>query len=465
MSKVAPNDRKIPSRQRMVKLTNQRPNAKATFQSQSSSTETIVSEKDTPPYLQQLIKKIFYPNSQCNEYKDALPALTSSSEVDLQLYSLIGLLFKLFVHSWYQRLTDDHEFLDEIVDITAHITRNLETRLKRVDLIQLLLDDVPLILNDHLEAYRKIHEELGSRFLPDETMDKAMDHIYNHFALMDDDETVEADYLKVLSKNVLNYLLPHDDLNSTLVEEFMKSVLSDLLLKNIIEKIIQPYQIFEIISIACEFLIDQDGRNEVKEDDRNGLTNIQTFFSQVIDLVSKTIFVSDKKRPTSVNVYSLSIFSFLNNLFQINNTRPVLYAFIKSTTPIASQAPVNDLLNNLIQNTLVKSLRNESLIALIIQKLRNNLFPSDDEMGPPRIVPDLEEFEKIRKTTKDNLKSVCNKFKLLSNLVIASESELDDTLDDFLTTFENKRMNKNLVYRILDLIVIKLIPELCGMQL
>ncbi len=86
-------------------------------------------------------------------------------------------------------------------------------------------------------------------------------------------------------------------------------------------------------------------------------------------------------------------------------------------------------------------------------------------MGPPRIVPDLEEFEKIRKTTKDNLKSVCNKFKLLSNLVIASESELDDTLDDFLTTFENKRMNKNLIYRILDLIVIKLIPELCGMQL
>ncbi|CAM9022982.1 unnamed protein product [Wickerhamomyces anomalus] len=404
MSKVAPNDRKIPSRQRMVKLTNQRPNAKATFQSQSSSTETIASEKDTPPYLQQLIKKIFYPNSQCNE------------------------------------LTDDHEFLDEIVDITAHITRNLETRIKRVDLTQLLLDDVPLILNDHLEAYRKIHEELGSRFLPDETMDKAMDHIYNHFALMDDDETVEADYLKVLSKNVLKYLLPHDDLNSTLVEEFMKSVLSDLLLKNIIEKIIQPYQIFEIISIACEFLVDQDGGNE-------------------------TIFVSDKKRPTSVSVYSLSIFSFLNNLFQINNTRPVLYAFIKSTTPIASQAPVNVLLNNLIQNTLIKSLQNESLIALIIQKLRNNLFPSDDEMGAPRIVPDLEEFEKIRKTTKDNLKSVCNKFKLLSNLVIASESELDDTLDDFLTTFENKRMNKNLIYRILDLIVIKLIPELCGMQL
>lgn len=459
MSKSLPNDRKIPARQRIVKLTNQKQTSKPTFQTQHTSNEPVIL-KDTEPYLQQLIKKIFYPTSQCNDCKDALPALTSSSEVDLQLYALIGLLFKLFVHGWYQRLTDDQEFLDEIVDITAHITRTIETRIRHVDLTQLLLDDIPLVLNDHLEAYRKIHCELGSTFLPDDTMDKAIDHISQHFALKEDDEEVEIDYLRILSKNVIQYLLPHDDLDSSLVQEFIRSVLSDLLLKNILEKIIQPYQIFEIISIICEVLLTEDKNEILKKDDRTGFEKIQSGISQVLRFISKSSS-SGNSKIQDTKVWTLSIFPYLNNLFQISSSRPVLYAFIRSASPLASTNSVNSLLNNLIQNILVKSLQNESLVALIIQKLRNNLFPNDDVMGPPRIEPDSEEFEQIRTTAKNNLKALCHKFKIISTIILESEPEIDDTLDDFLTTFENKRINKHLAFRLLDLFVIRLIPELC----
>lgn len=445
----------------MVKLTNQKTNFKESYQSQNISEESGEPEKDTPEYLQALVKRIFYPNSTCNEHKDVLPALTPSSEVDLQLYCLIGLFFRLFIHRWYERLTDDHEFIDEIVDITAHVSRNIVTRAQNLNMTTLLLDDVPLVLNDHLEAYRRIHRELGSRFLPDETMDKAMDHINQHFSLTNDDST-ESDYLKVMSKSVIQFLLPYDDLESGLVQEFMKSLLSDLLLKNIVEKIIQPYQIFEIISIVCEFLLNEDEIE--KQESNNGFEKIQSFISQMMGLISKSGPSGSKKAEVSTQVFSLSIFSFLSNLFQINSSRPVLYAFIRSSVPVISQPPINNLLTNLIENTLEKSLQSESLISLIIQKLRNNLFPEDDEMGPPRVEPDLEEFEQIRTTTKNNLKSVCQKYRFVSRLAIATDSELDDTLDDFLTTFENKRINKHLVYRLLDLVMIRLIPELCGMQ-
>jgi len=463
-----PSERKVPSRQRVVKLANQRPNTKQTFQSQINNNEDFKKfEKDTPEYLQKLIKKILYPNSPVSDIKDALPALTSSTNVDLQLYSLVGLLFKSFIHRWYCKLTDDQEFIDEIIQIISHLTRSLETRIRSVDLTLLLLDDLPLVLDDHLKAYRKIHSELGSTFLPNDTMDKAIDHISQHFAL-GKEKSSEGDYLKILSKNAMKYLLPGEDLNSTLVHEFVKSLLSDLLLRNIIEKLTQPYQIFEIISIMCEMLLsekDEEQVSQTKDSEVNGLEKIQSFFTHFMKLISNSTSSDTSSKESNTLVYSLSCFQFLNNLFQISNSRPVLYAFIKSTTPVASKLSVNHLLNNLIHNVLIKPFQNESLVAMVIQKLRNNLFPQDDEMGPSRIEPDLEEFENIRKTTKNNLKAVCEKFKLLTTLIIATDAELDDVLDDFLTTFENKRINKHLIYRLLDLIILRLIPELSnGMQ-
>ena len=63
-----------------------------------------------------------------------LPALTSSTNVDLELYALVAVIFRDFVHKWYGQITSDTAFVDEVVTVVAHVTRALEERLRKVAL-------------------------------------------------------------------------------------------------------------------------------------------------------------------------------------------------------------------------------------------------------------------------------------------------------------------------------------------
>ena len=83
---------------------------------------------------------------------ELLPPLTSSNEADLQLYAIIAVIIKDFVYSWYSKITPDHVFVDEIVQIIAHCTRALEQRLRRVDLAELVLDEIPAIIDAHIKG-------------------------------------------------------------------------------------------------------------------------------------------------------------------------------------------------------------------------------------------------------------------------------------------------------------------------
>lgn len=81
-----------------------------------------------------------------------LPPLTSSNEVDLQLYAFISIIIREFVQTWYSKITPDQVFVEEVVKIIAHCTRALEQRLREVDLESLLLDELPELLECHVRG-------------------------------------------------------------------------------------------------------------------------------------------------------------------------------------------------------------------------------------------------------------------------------------------------------------------------
>ncbi len=83
---------------------------------------------------------------------DLLPPLTSSNEVDLQVYGIVAVIMKEFVYAWYSKITPDQVFVDEIVQVIAHVTRGLEQRLRKVDLEALLFDELPELLDAHVRG-------------------------------------------------------------------------------------------------------------------------------------------------------------------------------------------------------------------------------------------------------------------------------------------------------------------------
>jgi hypothetical protein len=56
------------------------------------------------------------------------------------------------VQTWYSKITPDQVFVEEVVKIIAHITRALEQRLRKVDLESLLFDELPELLEIHLQG-------------------------------------------------------------------------------------------------------------------------------------------------------------------------------------------------------------------------------------------------------------------------------------------------------------------------
>jgi len=95
---------------------------------------------------------------------ELLPPLTSSNEIDVQLYALIAVVLSLFVQSWYNRITPDQDFVQQVIQIIAHCTRGLEQRLRTVDLETLILAELPTVLIGHVDGMAITHFVSGTDY-------------------------------------------------------------------------------------------------------------------------------------------------------------------------------------------------------------------------------------------------------------------------------------------------------------
>ena len=82
--------------------------------------------------------------------EELLPPLTSSNDVDRQLYAILAIIIKEFVYSWYSKITPDQALVNEVLQVVAHCTRALEQRTRQIDVAQLVLDEIPALVEAHI---------------------------------------------------------------------------------------------------------------------------------------------------------------------------------------------------------------------------------------------------------------------------------------------------------------------------
>jgi hypothetical protein len=103
-----------------------------------------------------LIRRVLCPQTSSHgasspqPLEELLPPLTSSNDVDRQLYALLAIIIKDFVYSWYSKITPDQALVNEVLQVVAHCTRALEQRLRQVDVAQLALDEMPALVEAHI---------------------------------------------------------------------------------------------------------------------------------------------------------------------------------------------------------------------------------------------------------------------------------------------------------------------------
>lgn len=96
------------------------------------------------------IRRVLCPGTGVQPLEEILPPLTSSNEVDRQLYALLAVIVREFVYSWYSRITTDRLLVDEGLQVLAHCSRGLEQRFRQIDVAQLVLDELPALVESHI---------------------------------------------------------------------------------------------------------------------------------------------------------------------------------------------------------------------------------------------------------------------------------------------------------------------------
>ncbi|GKZ53418.1 hypothetical protein AnigIFM49718_006010 [Aspergillus niger] len=205
--------------------------------------------------------------------EDLLPPLTSSNEVDRQLYALIAIIVKEFVFTWYSKITSDQVLVSELLQVIAHCTRALEQRLREIDVAQLFLDEIPALVERHVTSYRlaKQQSEQSSISPPLREIYHALNPHPGLSPIPDpsDAQAVaqqrenESIYRQLLVHGMLAVLLPTEDLENASLRTLLGDILADLVLGNAVAgKISEGWFLWDSITKV----VDRVGRNEQEED-------------------------------------------------------------------------------------------------------------------------------------------------------------------------------------------------------
>ncbi|RDA83013.1 hypothetical protein CP532_4388 [Ophiocordyceps camponoti-leonardi (nom. inval.)] len=207
-------------------------------------------ETESDRATQALVRRTLCPQ-QTRDKETQLPPLTSRNDVDVELYALLAIVLREYVQRWYGSMTTDETFVAEIVHVVAHCSRALEQRIRKLDLVSLLFDELPQLLDQHVSAYRAAQDSLVR---PPLVIDLHQAyHALCPFPPLDADQREsEADYRQLLVYAVLAVLLPTEDLENPCLTALVGQIFSELVIGNlIIGKAAQPWLILEGICILA----------------------------------------------------------------------------------------------------------------------------------------------------------------------------------------------------------------------
>lgn len=432
-----------------------------------------------------LIRQIFLPKASHQlDWRDKLPTLTTSDEVNIEIYALFGLICRQFIQSWYYKIVDDPAFIYDISAVLAHVTRQIEERVTQLDIFGLLLDELPMIMDAHIHDVRMVKERYKSSLLPAESLESAFHTVRPHPALGNDEN--EKLFLQMLSKGLTVTLLDSASLNSPLAVSLISSILCDIGLKNAVEKLSEPWMLYEILTKVLDIICPQDDhanhKAEVKKPELSSATLNPTTITMQANVLYKRLvsicgsalaqsgkllaflgsFASGEElsfEKTRVPVVGTSIFSLLDTLFQLNVKKPLIPASLRVASIPFAYGRLGKICNRVVDFYLTKFVGNEHAISKILSTVRSTLFPGNGPMGPGRPFPSDSEQTQIRATAADRL------FKAVPEPArfILFGDDPRKGVDDILDIFANKQINKHLVYALIDHLVSAVAPELVEM--
>ncbi|KAH8595815.1 PXA domain-containing protein [Bisporella sp. PMI_857] len=469
---------------------------------------------------------------------EVLPPLTSSNEIDVELYAFIAIIIKEFVHTWYTKITPDHIFVEEVVQIIAHCTRALEQRLRKVDLEGLVFDELPELLEVHLQAYRTATQPLNP--LPYEPDPRQIYHALcplpalspapgagqdTSQELMDN----EAAYRQLLVQAVMAILLPTEDLENECLTSLVGQILSEMIVGGGIGgKASEPWMLWDGITKITEVIqsklpkstaqvrlersnsLSRKSGDVVREGmkDRGYMRWLQKMFWLVLQytfvaftairfiiitmatassLPSRSVLTmkitgSDKSKdvqsrshidikmlahehhpPLKQPILKMKIWSCASSLLDVATRMPWLSATISMLQWGALAGPgelanTDGMIDKILSHFIKTHILDPTLLPQLLRTARGAVFPNNAP-GPPRMIPSPADQLLIRQQCAEAILSLIPT--RIQDIYFGPGVERRvHEVEEVLNCFSDSYCNKHLLYGAVELIIVRLMPEL-----
>ncbi|KAJ1808323.1 hypothetical protein LPJ56_004729, partial [Coemansia sp. RSA 2599] len=188
--------------------------------------------------------------------------ITTSTKVNNSVSRLVTLIIRDFVDEWYQKITDDREFIAEVTAQIMLVTNEIERRCRRVDWVQFLLFEVPDIVHLHVRDARQCMARLDTVYAGRENSIEAMfQSMQPHVALAQAADS-EVAYLRLLSRELLTVFMSSDAQTDEVVLHLVREILACAVLRNVVDAVADP-------STLNEAIVKGVGRHSKREYFRN----------------------------------------------------------------------------------------------------------------------------------------------------------------------------------------------------
>ncbi|KAJ2724430.1 hypothetical protein GGI07_001942 [Coemansia sp. Benny D115] len=179
------------------------------------------------------------------------PFITTSVKVNESVARLVSLIMRDFIQEWYEKVTDDKEFLSEVTTQLVFVANEIERRCRKVDWVQFFLFEAPDIIHLHVRDSRQCMARLGTVYVGRETSIEAIfQSMQPHVALAQAADS-ELAYLRLLSRELLAVFMPPEAQTDEVVLHLVREILACAVLRNVVDAAADPSTINEAIVRAA----------------------------------------------------------------------------------------------------------------------------------------------------------------------------------------------------------------------
>lgn len=456
--------------------------------SPSSSSKPRSNPTASHPPLRRLFASVPSPILTDKRYGNLLDPLLSN---------LLTIISKQFILTWYTQISPLKEnskpFITRVTQILIHLIRELERRLTTLDPIQLLLFDLPNLINRHLldvqEAHRRLTFQRQRGIEPDSTFDEVFARLRPHPGVqltsvitgsnrhassllspqlvdpLPKFPTARAlpspTYLRLLIEALMERLLPAEDWAPETERLIIREIIINVILAPLFCKLSEPTTIYSLIAVHLSSP-ENDPQSTLPSPTQISPpislpSRILGFLNRIIHflLLLPSLYQSLTQLPQigtrndpTIFEPTLALLATVLGAHQQTHVRQLCW--ILSLVLRLFQTILTRLLVHLFYTTIISPISLSNLIVQITTILEQTTDPNQPNQEQQEEKIDVNT---IREEAKKAIKNqIPNQF-----LQFCSQSEIDENL---LKGIDEQTSNVFLMFDVLELLIVKMFPEL-----